>query len=176
MSKLSRLATMDAREIVYRVHEKFRSEAERLRHYTGVGVASAYEVPDDFKSYLVQKAEPHFYFRAAGSEQRLDFIRHTFPKWIEQAVEEADRICQHKVQLLGFGEVELGEVIDWHRDPLTRNTWPLRFWSDYDLVHDSGAGDPKVIHELNRHQHIVALAKAYFLTGEERYSKEAVSQ
>jgi hypothetical protein len=178
MSKLNRLVTMDAREIVYRVQEKFRSEAERLRYYAGVGAASADEVLDDFKSYLVQKAEPHFYFRTAGNdrERRLDFIRCTFPEWIEQAVEDADRICRHKVQLLGFSEVDLGEVIDWHRDPLTGRSWARRFWSDYDLVRDSGAGDPKVIHELNRHQHIVGLAKAYFLTGDERYSREAVSQ
>jgi len=44
------------------------------------------------------------------------------------------------------------------------------------VVHDCGAGDPKVIHELNRHQHIVALAKAYFLTGDGRYSREALTQ
>ena len=43
-------------------------------------------------------------------------------------------------------------------------------------MRDSGAGDPKVIHELNRHQHLVALAKAYFLTGDERYSREAIAQ
>ena len=178
VSKLNRLVTMDAHEIVYRVQEKLRSETERLRYYVGVGVAPADEILDNFKSYLVQKASEHFYFTAIGSERerRLDFIRRTFPEWIEQAVEDAERICRHKVQLLGFGEVELGEVIDWHRDPLTGRWWRPRFWSDYDLVNDSGAGDPKVIHELNRHQHIVALAKAYFLTADERYSREAVSQ
>ena len=176
MTKLNKLVTMDAREIAYRVQEKFRSEAERLRHYAGVDVALP-EVLDNFKSYLVQNAD-NFYFQATGSERerRLDVIRRTFPQWIDQAVEDAERICQHKVQLLGFGEVQLGQVIDWHRDPLTGRWWRPRFWSDYDLVHDSGAGDPKVIHELNRHQHIVDLAKAYFLTGGERYSQEAVSQ
>ena len=88
---------MDTREIVYRVQEKVRSETERLRHYAGVGDGSADEVLDDFKSFLVQNAEPRFYFRVAGSgrERRLDFIRHTFPKWIEQTVRDADRICRH---------------------------------------------------------------------------------
>src|SRR6478672_10976177 len=104
MSKLNRLVTMDARELVYRVQEKLRSEAERLRYYVGVDVAPAHEVLGDFKSYLVQKAEPRFYFKTTGieRERRVDFIRRTFPKWIEQAVEEAERTCQHKVQLLGF--------------------------------------------------------------------------
>ena len=178
VSKLNRLVTMDAREIAYRVQEKCRSEAERLRYYAGVDVWPAGGILLNFKHYLVQKAQPRFYFRASGidRDRRLDYIRRTFPEWIEQAVEDADRICRHKVQLLGFGEVELGEVIDWHRDPVTERRWRPRFWSDYDLVHDSGAGDPKVIHELNRHQHIAALAKAYFFTGDERYSQEAVSQ
>jgi len=36
--------------------------------------------------------------------------------------------------------------------------------------------DPKIIHELNRHQHLPRLAKAYLLTGDERYSSEAVAQ
>src|SRR6185369_5844375 len=145
MSKLNRLVKMDTRELVYRVQEKFRSEAERLRCYVGVDGSPAVDVLDNFKSYLVQKAEPHFYFRAAGSERerRWDFIRRTVPMWIEQAVEDAERICRHKVQLLGFGEVDLGEAIDWHRDPLTGKSWPRRFWADYDLVQDSAAGDPK---------------------------------
>src|ERR1051326_7770764 len=108
MNKLNKLATMDAREIVYRVQERFRSETDRLRHYAGVDAAPGDEVLDNFKDYLVQKAEPHFYFRGAGieRERRLNFIRRAFPEWIERAVEDAEKICRHKVQLLGFGEVD----------------------------------------------------------------------
>ncbi len=169
---------MDAREIVYRVQEKLRSEAERFRYYAGVLPAPTDEVLDDFKSFLVEKAAPHFYFASTGDarSRRLNLIRDIFPDRVDRALKDAERILQHKVQFLGFDEVDLGATIDWHRDPLTRKSWPLRFWSGYDLIHDSAAGDPKVIHELNRHQHIVALAKAYFLTNDERYSQEAVSQ
>jgi len=178
MGRLGRLATMDTREIIYRVQEKFRSETERLRYRAGARPAHSDPVLDNFKNYLVDTAEPHFYFRTAGieREQRLDIIRRSFPTWIQQAVDEAERILQHKVKLLGLGEVDLGEVIDWHRDPVTGTSWPRRFWSDYDLVEDSAAGDPKVIHELNRHQHLVGLAKAYFLARDERYSREAIAQ
>ena len=179
MGRLSRFAAMDTREIVYRVQEKFRSETERLRYrYAPIEPVQTNQVFDNFKNYLLEKAEPHFYFRAAGigREQRLDLIRQAFPSWIDHAVEEADRICLHKVRLLGLGEIELGDVIDWHRDPVTGRSWLRRFWSDYDLVLDSEAGDPKVIHELNRHRHIVDLAKAYFLTCDERYSQEALAQ
>src|SRR5262249_10011838 len=36
--------------------------------------------------------------------------------------------------------------------------------------------DVKIVHELNRHQHLPRLAKAFFLTGNEMYAREAVSQ
>ena len=36
--------------------------------------------------------------------------------------------------------------------------------------------DAKIIHELNRHQHLPRLAKAFFLTGKERYADEAIDQ
>ncbi len=39
MNKLTRLVTMNPREIAYRVHEKVRSETERVRHYAGVPAA-----------------------------------------------------------------------------------------------------------------------------------------
>ncbi|MCX6623973.1 MAG: hypothetical protein NTY38_23510, partial [Acidobacteria bacterium] len=67
-------------------------------------------------------------------------------------------------------------MIDWHRDPLTGRSWERRFWADYRPVHDSGGRDPKIIHELNRHQHLPRLAKAFLLTGDERYAGEAVAQ
>ncbi|HLW76304.1 MAG TPA: hypothetical protein VKS01_04950, partial [Bryobacteraceae bacterium] len=64
--------------------------------------------------------------------------------------------------------MQLGTEIDWHRDPITRVTWPGRFWADYNLEHGPRGCDSKIIHELNRHQHLPRLAKAFHLTGEER--------
>src|SRR5262249_16211899 len=88
----------------------------------------------------------------------------------------AERLCRHHIALLGYGQLDLGESIDWHRDPLSGRRWPRRFWSDYDLVSGCGELDPKLIHELNRHQHLPRLAKAYFLTGDERYARGGVAQ
>ena len=34
-------------------------------------------------------------------------------------------------------------------------------------------GDAKITWELNRHQHLVTLAKAYRLTGDERYAAKS---
>ena len=89
---------------------------------------------------------------------------------------DAERLCLHEVVLLGYGPLELGREIDWHRDPVTGQIWEQRFWADYRPLHDGEGRDSKIIHELNRHQHLPRLAKAYLLTGDERYASEAVAQ
>src|SRR5207253_6013962 len=93
----------------------------------------------------------------------------------ERSVQQAGFLCEHRVNLLAFRDVALGGDIDWHRDPVTGFQWPRRYWAEYDAV-NAAPSDSKVIHELNRHQHLPRLAKAFFLTGDERYAREAVAQ
>src|SRR5207253_5725083 len=95
-----------------------------------------------------------------------------FPDWLDRALQDAIRLSAHRVNLLGFSHVALGDRIDWHRDPVSGYKWPRRYWADYDLV-SSPAADAKIIHELNRHQHLPRLAKTFFLTGDERDAREA---
>ncbi|MBI4479283.1 MAG: alginate lyase family protein, partial [Acidobacteria bacterium] len=225
--KLKRLRRMTAGEITYRMRDKLRSEADRVRfRLNSVGEAeenlsrffnshlintnfqavrqgtarqgmalampsvpqkTGASAPEDsfpdkngfsFKQYLQEGPAQRFYLPGMPEErERLKkFVVGYFPEWRKKAVEEAERLCQHRVELLGYGEIELGRDIDWHRDPVTGQSWPRRYWADYDLVHEATAGDPKSVHELNRHQHLPRLAKAYFLTGEEKYAREAVAQ
>lgn len=193
-----RLRGMTTQEIVYRMREKLRLETERVRlDWNGSETAEEYlwhsfecfaganggstvtgKNEFSFKRYIEQGPAQRFYLPEPQAERdRLQtFVEEYFPEWKENAIEEADRLCQHRFELLGLGEVRLGRDINWHQDPMTGRTWPRRFWADYDLVHETGAGDPKVILELNRHQHLPRLAKAYFLTGEESYARETVEQ
>jgi uncharacterized heparinase superfamily protein len=80
------------------------------------------------------------------------------------------------VEILGSGPLALGEQIDWQRDTLTGRIWERQFWTAYRPEHDTAGRDSKIVHELNRHQHLPRLAKAYLLTGDERYAAEAVAQ
>ena len=190
VEKLKRLRRMTAGEITYRMRDKLRSEADRVRfRLNSVGEAeenlsrffssfSPADVRDSFKQYLQEGPAQRFYLPGMPEErERLKiFVAGYFPDWRKRAVEEAERLCQHRVELLGYGEIELGREINWHQDPVTGQAWPRRYWADYDLVHDATAGDPKSVHELNRHQYLPRLAKTYFLTGEEKYAREAVEQ
>ncbi|MEW5989233.1 MAG: alginate lyase family protein, partial [Chloroflexota bacterium] len=52
---------------------------------------------------------------------------------------------------------------DWHTDPLTGRPWPRRFYTDVDIRDGRTIGGVKWVWELNRHHHLVSLAKAYYL-------------
>jgi hypothetical protein len=162
---------MKPRELVHRFREKGYSELERI----GVGINDS-AAPDgiSFKNYAA--GAPASYFYAGPPEHLRQFVRQNFPHWIDRAVDEAERLCRHEIELLSHGPVELGREINWHRDPITGRIWERRFWADYRPEHDSAGRDPKTIHELNRHQHLPRLAKTYLLTGDERYAGEAVAQ
>jgi hypothetical protein len=159
---------MPPRELAHRVRAKLYSELDRI----GAGRPAA--VPTAFKSYLAGAPGDRFY--RSHRENLRPFVQENFPQWIGQAVDEAEKLCRHEIALLGHGPVELGADIDWHRDPVTGRIWERRFWTDYRPANDSGGRDAKIIHELNRHQHLPRLAKAYLLTGDERYAGEAVAQ
>ena len=97
-----------------------------------------------------------------------------FPDSIEHAHSEAEAILAHRVTL--FGRVhDLGEQIDWHRDPCSGIRWPLEHFARTPLVIASGA-DVRVVWELSRLHHLVILGRAYALTKDERYADEFLLQ
>ena len=180
-----RLRAMSASEIGYRLHANLRLEFDRVRFHLGsfrnterpIHQFSGKNTPP-IKTYLQEFAARRFYLPATleGRERLRLLVEQQFPEWKLHAIAEAQRLCEHRVELLGYGEVSLGREIDWHRDPVTGRNWPLRFCADYDLVHDTATGDPKTIHEFNRHQHLSRLGKAFFLTADESYAEEALRQ
>jgi len=187
-----RVREMTGHERTHRLREKLRVELDRL--LTCVGVNSKPQplkrairseclaaeksrgVDFSFLDYLRNGPARRFYIGSASRLQIATLFERHAPEWTENATLEADRLCSHHVSILGYGELDLGPHIDWHRDPITGRSWEKRFWADYDPVRKHTAGDPKTIHELNRHHHIARLAKAFFLTGKEKYAIEAVGQ
>jgi hypothetical protein len=166
--KLKRLTSMSPCEVVHRVREKGYSQLERI----GLGTAPAPN-GSGFKAYLAGAPAERFYCSHRESPR---LIQERVPEWVGRAAADAEKLLRHEVSLLHFDPVNLGQEIDWHRDPVTGRDWERRFWADYDPENDSAGRDSKNIHELNRHQHLPRLAKAYRWTGDERYAAEAVAQ
>src|SRR5262249_44287216 len=69
-----------------------------------------------------------------------------------------------------------GTEIDWHLDAVHGKRAPLKPWYKIRFLDFDEAGDHKVTWELNRHQHLVTLAKAWAFTGDRRYTQEIVKQ
>jgi Heparinase II/III N-terminus/Heparinase II/III-like protein len=116
------------------------------------------------------------FFHGFTERANLDFYRTNFPAQAAELIASADRIvADHYWTLLGFDEKCFGEQIQWARDPLSGYLWPLDYHGDLKLMRDDGS-DVRVLWELNRLGHIVTLARAYFVTNDERYSMEFFSQ
>jgi hypothetical protein len=78
--------------------------------------------------------------------------------------------------LLGYEKLNYGPDIDWHLDAVHGKRAPLKPWFKIDFLSFSEVGDHKVIWELNRHQHLVALAKAWRLSNDRGYADELSAQ
>ncbi|HUP42694.1 MAG TPA: alginate lyase family protein [Thermoanaerobaculia bacterium] len=190
--RLARLGEMGAAELRYRLGESLRRGVDRaagrlrareesdrrfLRRLPAAPRdAGAAERQPPFLAYLRRAAAPRFYAPVTEREGFAELLTRSVPGAVAAIAAEAERLCAHRFELLGHGEIECGAEIDWHRDPVSGEVWERRFWGDYDLVNELGMGDPKRVHELNRHQHLPRLAKAWFLLGEERYAREVVRQ
>ncbi len=74
----------------------------------------------------------------------------------------AEKICQHRFDLLGYKDLDFGTPIDWHFDPVHRKRAPRKPWYQIPFLDFNQIGDHKIIWELNRHQHLVTLAQACF--------------
>ena len=65
--------------------------------------------------------------------------------------------------------------IRWTRDPLSGYEWPLDYHRDIKLIRSDGS-DVRVLWELNRLNHFITLARAYAVSGDERYGADFFSQ
>jgi hypothetical protein len=66
--------------------------------------------------------------------------------------------------------------MDWHLDAVHGKRSPLKPWHKINFFDFAQTGDHKVTWELNRHQHLVTLAKAWLFTHDSRYSNELIAQ
>ena len=83
---------------------------------------------------------------------------------------EADRICEGRLCLLGY-DVLLAQAGEWHKDPLERCEWPRIFYKYVTNTKPSETVDIKYVWEMNRHQYLVVLGEAYWISGDENTPK-----
>jgi hypothetical protein len=105
-------------------------------------------------------------------------IRDRFPLAAAHASARADRIVGDRFDILGYEGLDFSTpaaAIDWHYDPVHKRRAPRSWWSRVRYL-DPAIGDHKIIWELNRHQHFLALGRAAWLTGRTRYRTAFIRQ
>lgn len=175
-------ASVAARELVRRTKT---SAAQRRERQTLDKLASQpAQLQPEFQAHSSADLLKHFRERAApaflpgfadlGSTSRLQ--SQLFPKESERLLNAAGRFARdHRWPLLGFGEHEFGESINWNRDPLSGRLWPLDYHATISLWHNDGS-DIRVLWELNRLAHLIMLGRAYALTKDEEFAEKSFRQ
>lgn len=98
-------------------------------------------------------------------------LRNHFGPNCQQLIRNADSIIKGRFQLLGNSELEFGNPIDWHLEPVSGKRSPLDHWSRMNEIDFDTSGDKKIVWELNRHQYFATLGRAYWITRDEQYAK-----
>ena len=110
-----------------------------------------------------------FFTEASSKESRAALIKKHLntQDWLL----EADGICEGHLCLLGH-DVLLAQAGQWHKDPIEGCEWPRIFYNQVHKTKPSETVDIKYIWEMNRHQYLIVLAKAYWICGDEKYAKK----
>lgn len=117
--------------------------------------------------------ESHAFFAAfnAPAETRALLDSRFGARARELLLERAERIVAGRFDLLGLRDLDFGNPVDWHLEPVAQKRTPLAHWSRIDYLDASVAGDKKITWELNRQQYFAVLGRAYWRTGDERYAE-----
>jgi Heparinase II/III-like protein/Heparinase II/III N-terminus len=165
----SRLARMDRAEFLDRGRQELAKRGDAVLSRFGF----------DFAQGLVRAANARsgrFFFAPESVKRLLELIRQRLPQQAELIVRQADKICGHQFDLLGYEDLEYGDPIDWHLDLVHGKQAPKKAFYRIHYLDFNQVGDCKITWELNRHQHLVTLAKAYRLTEDRRYADEIFQQ
>lgn len=165
--KLSRVLKMSSKERQTRLAQEVHKRVD-LAFYR-VGLSSQ-------NGAGASSGSGNFFFNASELAVRISSLKEKMPGVAKDIISEADDICRHRFRLLGYEPLDYGNEIDWHFDAVHQKQAPFKPWFKIDFLNSDHVGDHKVIWELNRHQHLVTLAKAWRLTGDDRYVIELQKQ
>jgi hypothetical protein len=118
----------------------------------------------------------NFFFTSVEVQERVSLLKEFLPHSVEQTISEADEVLQHRFRLLGYRDLDYSSAIDWHLDAVHGKRAPLKPWYKIRFLDFDQVGDHKVTWELNRHQHLVTLAKAFTFTQDSEYAREIEQQ
>ena len=164
---------MNWEEVQVRTGQEIHKRGDLLLYRLGVRQGA---IP--FEGGAAGKAG-NFFFAPAEIPERAELLRRYLPDETAEILRDADAICGHRFRLLGYENLDFGAPgtnIDWHLDPVHDKRAPQEPWFKIPFLDFATVGDHKITWELNRHQHLVRLAKAFVLSGDDKYARELMAQ
>ena len=156
--KVRRLRAMSLRELLWRIKVAAETALETWRYRRGWEALPVEEV--GCATPLLERFDD------------WEILWHTH---FSLDKESLDALLSGRIELFG-ATLEVGESIDWLRDPLTGITASTGYGKTLDYRDESQFGNIKFLWELGRHQHLTALATAYAVSGDERYRDAVLRQ
>lgn len=164
-----RVRQMDRAELRDRGRQEFAKRQDTVLAWAGYDFARRAQAHQEGKA-------GNFFFARNSVDSILALIKQRLPGQAELIVQQAEKICRHHFDLLGYADLDYGRPIDWHLDAVHGKPAPHKAFFRVGYLDYAEVGDSKVTWELNRHQHLVTLAKAYRLTRDQRYADEMLRQ
>jgi hypothetical protein len=125
------------------------------------------EDPNRYFTYR-KEAAPRFFFNPSA---RKDYER-VLLRWDTQNKNPAgyaNGISQGEFNYFEHTAVKCGFPPSWHRNPITRQSFPSgQHWS---RIPDFDRGDIKLVWEASRFSFVFALVRAYWRSGDEKYAE-----
>jgi hypothetical protein len=147
-----------------------RQEMAKRRDYALYRLGKRFDAPR--LNVQSQASRGRFFFSSDQLPAICRELRWRFPERVKEIQDAAEEICAHRFNLLGYENLNYGPQIDWHVDLVHSKRAPRKPWFKIRYLDFDEVGDSKITWELNRHQFLVTLAKAYLLTEDTRYAEE----
>lgn len=164
-NKLARLSQMTWDEVRTRLSQEAHKRADLLLHHVG-------RQPADVPLHSAPSRKSQFLFSTSEIAARAELLRVCLTSETAEILRQAENVCRHRFELLGYQDLDYGAEIDWHLDRVHGKRAPVVPWFQIPFLEFAAVGDHKVTWELNRHQHLVTLAKAWLHSNDAKYLDE----
>ena len=163
LKRFKKLLSLPPKEIVFRLKSGYILQQERLMYTLNIRPKGKDDSPR-------QGVENQFFLDDVDREKRLRQMETLGYK--RQIIADAEQVLTGTVNLLGI-DMLIPEGDGWITDPQTGKQWPFLFYNQvrhHPLVTDL---DIKFVWEINRHQYLIPLGQAFWITREEKYAGTA---
>ena len=159
---------MEPRELFYRGHQSVLKVLDKLS--SGNASTRLIKLYNEENPLYVEKIIRESCLNNIEDETLSNIIGD-----LSEIQKEADDIVENRYNIFGK-ETYYGSPINFHLDPITNLSWPLKFWDDIEYRKKNQYGGIKFAWEINRLHHWPKLAIAYRIVRDEKYLQEILHQ